>query len=162
MKTIILPGYSPRNKDWAYEVKDRLDLGHKVLVHEWKHWGGGKFSLNTERSNILENIRIEEVNIIAKSVGTRVLMSLVGEIEDRINKVILCGIPVDPVRYTKGIKLIGAKRLLVIQNKKDPLMPSKPIKLFMKLIDKNIKVLEMPRSDHDYPYFKEFQKFLLA
>ena len=38
MKTIILPGYSLRNKEWAYEVKDNLDLEHEVIVHEWEHW----------------------------------------------------------------------------------------------------------------------------
>ena len=38
----VLPGYSPRNKEWAEEVKKHLEPTFKVHVHGWLHrfdWG---------------------------------------------------------------------------------------------------------------------------
>jgi hypothetical protein len=159
MKTIILPGYSPHNKDWAYEVKKHL--GKDVVVHEWRHWETGK-SLSTkyETEKIKGLIGSEKVNIIAKSVGTRVMMALLPEINKQVNKVILCGIPVDPIKYYQGIKLLGAKRLLIIQNTHDPFTPSKIIMLYLKVVDKKIKVIEKEAHNHDYPYFSDFASFL--
>ena len=28
MKTVILPGYSPRNKDWALDIQKQMDLDY--------------------------------------------------------------------------------------------------------------------------------------
>ncbi|TEU01706.1 hypothetical protein E3I18_02455, partial [Candidatus Woesebacteria bacterium] len=92
MKTIIFPGYSPRNKDWALDVQKQMDLDHEVLVHEWKHWIKGSFSIRKELDEIIKKIGKEKINIIAKSVGARVVMKLIPEMKDQINKVILCGI----------------------------------------------------------------------
>jgi len=43
MKVIILPGYSPHNKEWACEIKEKLEHDYEVIVHEWKHWEEGHF-----------------------------------------------------------------------------------------------------------------------
>jgi hypothetical protein len=161
MKIFILPGYSLHNKDWAYEVKGNLEPHFEVEVHEWKHWSeGGSLSLKFEVEKILEEVGKKKVSFIAKSIGTRVLMSVVPKTINQIDKVILCGIPIDPVGYAKGIKLLGPDRLLVIQNSQDPFMPAKAIKLYLRLIDKNIKFVEKIARNHDYPYFKDFLDFL--
>ena len=78
MKTIILPGYSPHNKEWAEDMKKQMELGHDVIVHNWRHWTKGSFSLKREIEKIKEEIGDEKVNILAKSVGTRVSMSRFG------------------------------------------------------------------------------------
>lgn len=71
MKTIILPGYSLKNKDWAETIAKEMKLGHKILVHNWKHWTkGGSLSQKYEVEKILVEIGNDDVNIIAKSVGT--------------------------------------------------------------------------------------------
>ena len=113
MITIILPGYSVKNKEWAKEVKEKLSLGHNVLVHEWKHWEslGTSLSISYEREKILGKIGKEKINVIAKSVGTRVLMNLVPDTHHQLKKIILCGIPTrfesETPRelYKKGLKL---------------------------------------------------------
>lgn len=166
MLTIILPGYSAKNKDWAEEVKEKLDLDHKVVIHEWKHWSGGSFSLSKERLHILENIGITRVNIIAKSVGTRVLMHLIPDILQQLNKVILCGIPTKfesetPRKlYSKGLTLLSPSQVTVFQNEKDPLANYSVVEKFIHEVNPKIKVNNMPRSDHHYPYFEEFQNIL--
>lgn len=161
MLTLILPGYSPHNKPWAYEIKEKLKLPGEIVVHEWQHWTPGKsFNLNFEVDKILEIIVKQKVNILAKSVGTRVLMSLLPTIKTQVHKVILCGVPFDPMRYVQGIKLLDKQNLLVIQNSQDPIMAYKFIATYLHLIDKKIKVVEKPAKNHDYPYFTDFQEFL--
>lgn len=175
MKTIILPGYSPHNRDWALDIKKDLKLGHEVLVHEWKHWPpahrasgpvGRSFSVPREVEAILEKVGNEKVNIIAKSVGTRVAMHLVTKIPKQINKVILCGVPTkgesDAAKktYSKGLSAISPTQVVVFQNAKDPFAKYKDIKKFIGSINPEIIIVEKPRSDHHYPYPEDFQKFL--
>ena len=161
MRTIILPGYSLHNKYWAYDVKSKLEsAGFEAEVYEWKHWQGGRMNLPDEVKNICKIIGDEKVNFIAKSIGTKVLMKIFSKVGKQINKVILCGIPIDPVTYMGGIKKIGGKKLLIFQNSKDPFMPYKAISVYVKLIDKNIKVVEKEANTHEYPYYDEFINFL--
>lgn len=166
MKTIILPGYSPHNKDWALDIKKDLRLGHPVLVHEWRHWSSGSFSLVKEIDSILKKVGKEKINIIAKSVGTRVAMRLLTEIPDRINKIILCGIPtkgeseIAKKIYTSGLATLSPSQVIVFQNTEDPFASYAEIKMFVGAINPRIKVIKKSRVDHQYPYSSDFQKFL--
>ena len=166
MKTIILPGYSTRNKDWAEEMKKKMDLDQEVLVHEWQHWTEGNFSFKQELEKILEEIGEGKVNILAKSVGTRVAMLLFQKIPGQINKVVLCGIPTrgkakDTVDlYTRGLSSLDPRQIICFQNISDPLAPFKDIETFVHSIEKRIKVVEKPRKDHHYPYPDDFRGFI--
>lgn len=166
MKTVILPGYSPSNYDWALEIKKDLNLNHDVLVHQWPHWSEGSFSLPREIKALLAIIGEEKVNIIAKSVGTRVAMTLVPKIPKQINKVILCGIPTKGKTetakrtYSMGLSALSPIQVIVFQNRSDPFANYEVIKKFIGSINPKIRMVEKPRSDHHYPYSTEFQKFL--
>lgn len=168
MKTIILPGYSPMNKQWAEEIQKDLASDINIVIHEWEHWKSSSTSLSIrkEMQRILKKIGGEKVNIIAKSVGTRVLMHLIPEIKNQLNKVILCGIPTkfereEPQKlYGKGLSLLSPSQLIVFQNKKDPLANYEVIEKFVHSINPKSKVKKMPRSDHHYPYSDEFKKYL--
>lgn len=166
MKTIILPGYSPRNRDWALDIQKQMDLDQEVVVHQWKHWTKGSFSMRRELDEIIKKIGKEKVNIIAKSVGARVTMKLIPEIKDQINKVILCGIPTKFTSeatkklYTDGLSQISPARLICFQNTKDPFANFKIIRDFIHSVNPRIEVIEKPRSDHHYPYSEDFQEFL--
>lgn len=187
METIVLPGYSVTNKGWAYEVKNRLSEKHDVIVHEWEHWkdcsnpssGTGikqiqnlkqrlkiakSLNIKYEVGIILEEIKKRKggINIIAKSIGTKVAMSLVPIIKERLGKVVLCGIPIDPLGYRRGLKMIKIDKLLVIQNSKDPFMPYGAIKTYMMFMNKNIKVVRKSSNTHDYLYYEDFTEFLKA
>ena len=166
MKTIILPGYSPRNKDWAEEIKEEINLGHEIIVHNWKHWTGNKtMSIKSELDGIFDEIDNEDFNLLAKSVGTRVAMYLIPLAKSKIKKVILCGIPTKglvektKVLYSNGINCLDSQNILCIQNSRDPLASYEDVVNFINSINSHIKVVEMPGGSHDYPYSKEFSEF---
>ncbi len=166
MKTIVLPGYSLHNKDWALEIKKSLSFRQSVLVHEWQHWQlGGTLHSKHEIGKILKEIGREKINLIAKSVGTMVCMHLLSEIPEQINKIILCGIPsVSEERkklFTFSLSGFSERDVVVFQNTKDPLASYEEVKKFMKDVNPKIKVIEKERSDHNYPYFAEFNEFIL-
>lgn len=165
MKTIVLPGYSLHNKDWALEIKKSLSFRQSVLVHEWQHWQlGGTLHPKYEIRKILKEINKDKVNIIAKSVGTMVAMNVLAEIPEQINKIILCGVPsVSEERkklFTVSLSVFPEEDIVVFQNTKDPLAGFEEVKNFMKLVNPKIKVIEKLRSDHHYPYFEDFKEFL--
>ncbi len=165
MKTIVLPGYSLHNKDWALEIKKGLSFRQSVLVHEWQHWRlGGSLHPKHEIAKILKEVGRDKVNVIAKSVGTMICMLLIAEIPDQINKIILCGIPsVSEERkklFTAYLSGFPVEKIIVFQNTKDPFASFEEVKDFMKDVNPKIKVIEKERSDHNYPYFEKFGKFL--
>jgi predicted alpha/beta hydrolase family esterase len=167
MRTLIFPGFSLRNKEWAYNVRNKLDLDHEIIVLEWRHWktGSTSFAIKHELEKAITLAGDEKFNIIAKSVGTRLAARIIEEIPKRINKVILCGIP------TKGksdaakknyspLSDFNERNIIVYQNQKDPFASYKDIKIFLGSINKKIKIIKKPRKDHHYPYTKSFNKFL--
>ena len=167
MKTIILPGYSPHNKDWAEDMKTQMRLGHDVIVHNWKHWVKGSFSYKRELDNVLEKIGDEKVNIIAKSIGTRVALGVTEVIYGQINRMILCGLPgvsrIDVLQFNmfkKSLNLLLPERVLIIQNENDPFGSFEKVSKFVGKINPGIKVVSKPGSDHNYPYPGDFKDFL--
>jgi pimeloyl-ACP methyl ester carboxylesterase len=166
MINVILPGYSAHNKEWAEEVAKELKVEGEVRPIFWDHWTDPDSHLKPkEKSRLIIGVTHgEPVNIIAKSVGTLVAAYIAREIPDKINKIILCGIP-----STSGERLkifqeafgqISAKRIICFQNEKDPFASPEEISKFMSKVNFKIKVKSMPRSDHHYPYYPEFNKFL--
>ena len=51
MKTLIIPGYSHKNKEWIDEIKEKIP---ECFGYEWEHWKdiNLKFSLKNEVQNI--------------------------------------------------------------------------------------------------------------
>lgn len=165
MINIILPGFSPHNKDWAYEVKAKIKTKGEIVVHEWRHWKiGGGISVTYEVGKILEEVGNQKTNIIAKSVGTRITLSLLKEIPGQIEKIILCGIPsTSPIMLVKAkevLKDFDAEKIICFQNESDPFASFSEVKKFLKEVNPKIKVVEKPRKDHQYPYFSDFTDFL--
>lgn len=161
MLTIILPGYSERNKQWGEEIAKDLN----AKLHYWKHWTQGSMSVKYEVEKILEEVGHDNVNILAKSVGTMIAMSILSEIPDKVKKIILCGIPsVSKERlkfFENALADFPTENITVFQNEKDPLGNFEEVKKFMSKVNPEIKVVKMPRSDHHYPYPEEFKRFLL-
>jgi predicted alpha/beta-hydrolase family hydrolase len=169
MMTLILPGYSLKNKDWAYELKNHLK-SPDVHVHEWAHWqdnpemeykslprrqAGLPFR---EADDIILRLKDEsEINIIAKSYGTFVAMILCTKLGPKIKKLVLCGIPLLTLReknkqlYKKILSNFPLKDLIVFQNSKDPLGSFLDVQKMLHNINPNIKIIEISRADHHYP-----------
>jgi len=165
--TLILPGFSPHNKEWAYDLAERMKLNHKVLVHEWRHWQrGGGMAFGYETNQILKEIDKQEVNIVAKSVGTSETIRILPQIKNQVKKVILCGIPLRTPSdknlsdFKNSLNLLNSKNIAIFQNIKDPLGNFEIIDEFIKKVNTSIKVHKMPGNDHNYPYSGEFEKFL--
>lgn len=168
MKTIILPGYSPHNKDWAERIANQMSLNQKVLVYNWKHWSGEvSFSPENEIKQILNEVGDDKINIIAKSIGVYVALKLIPRIFSQVNKVILCGIAsvVDEGReelLQALLKIVPIENILCIQNENDKYVPFIEAQKFYHSIDPKLKVISKARSDHEYPYSGDFKDFLQA
>lgn len=166
MITFILPGYSAHNKEWAEEVAKNLDLGQEIRPVFWSHWDNPSktFKPKEKAQDVIDVLMADTGNIIAKSVGTLVTALILQEIPERIHKVILCGIPSTSDErlkiFSEAFKNFPAENVIVFQNTKDPFGSFEEVKKFMKKVNPKIKVVEKPRSDHNYPYSPDFQEFL--
>lgn len=164
MKTLILPGYSLSNRVWAEEVKKAIKNSQ---IHKWLHWSdqNRRLDVKNEIKRINEEIGEEKINIIAKSIGTFILVTLLEESKNKINKLVLCGIcknDLDENELSKynSLKNFDVNKILVIQNKEDRHGTFEEIKDFLAKINPEIRIIEKPGDTHDYPYFDEFSTFL--
>lgn len=172
MKTLIFPGFSIKNKDWAYEMKIILEPKFQVEVVEWEHWSTGNTDfanwnewIEKEIPRVLNQIQGEKVNILAKSIGTLMTMNILKVNPNIINKLFICGIPLHDIDKTDKLKykfLINfpKDRLICIQNKNDNHGAYEEVKTFLNEINPEIKIITKPRDDHDYPYPEDFINFL--
>lgn len=167
MKTVILPGFSPKNKTWVEEVKAELNSTIPCEVVYWKHWETGTTEtgwIDTEARRISELIQ-DNTSIIAKSIGTAVAMEVVRKKRDLMDKLILCGIPTkdfqdgDDKRYDI-LKIFPSNRVLCIQNLEDNHGNFDEVEKFLHSVNPKLKIVSKPRSDHEYPYFEDFKNFL--
>ena len=168
MKTLILPGYSLKNKVWAEDLKKELGLGDEIQIVNWEHWETGSSTdnwLDTEAQKIISGLTTP-VNIIAHSAGTLVAMKILKSKPDLIHKIILCGIPVNDFhpgdqKLYEVLDLLKPKNILCVQNENDNHGSFSQAEKVIHVINPDIKTVSKPRSDHLYPYPKDFSKFLL-
>lgn len=195
--TIILPGYSLRNRAWASRTKEEIESiakGNSLLAHNWKHWEMLEarqkakaeaeamgleeiepqvlatipripFLPEEEAEAVIKEIGNEvKVNIVAKSVGTWVAMTLLRKIPGRIGKVILCGIPGVDRRtrkfFQESIGTFPVDKILCVQNDKDYVVGYEKARRFLQKVNPAIQIVKMPRADHQYPYPQDFYNFL--
>lgn len=141
----------------------RLSTQEETFVHYWKHWTGGSMSVKYEVEKILEEVGKDNVNIIAKSVGTMVAMHILQQILGQVKKIILCGIPStsdERLRlFKKSLADFPTGNIVVFQNEKDPLGSFEEVKKFMAKVNSKVEIIKMPRSDHHYPYPEDFRTF---
>lgn len=165
MKTIILPGFSEHNKDWVDELEKSLNLSHQVIGVNWEHWKAkGGLKIKMEMEKIKKIVGKDDFNIIAKSVGTMVALKALETYKDKVNKIILCGIPsISEKRidlFKNSIKDFNTKNIICFQNSFDPFVSFKNLEKELIKINKNIKMIEKPFRNHDYYYIKDFINFL--
>ncbi len=172
MKTLIFPGFSLKNKDWAYEMKKDLNPNFPSEVVEWEHWTSGNTDfanwtewLEKETPKVLMEIGDEQINVLAKSIGTLVAMNILKTKPNQINKLFICGIPLNDIEKDdklsyKVLKDFPREKIVCIQNENDNHGSFNEAKKFLDSINPNIKIISKPRNDHDYPYPKEFINFL--
>lgn len=163
MQTLVLPGFSVKNKIWCDEIANNLEVEGIIRPIHWDHWNDDKekFDVKEKAVVIARHARGEKINIIAKSIGTLVASLIIQKIPDQIEKVIFCGIPVidlaedDLLQIKKAIGILKDK-IIVFQNSNDPHGSYEQIKKFE--IDFNL--IEKPSYNHEYPYYEEFNEYL--
>ncbi len=168
MITLILPGYSAHNKVWLEEVAGNINADGEIRPIYWDHWTEPSKKFNAkEKARILSDIsKNKVVNIIAKSLGTLVASYIIEKIPMQIEKVILCGIPLNDLSdthkedMTRILKNLGDIKILCIQNSSDPHGRFEDVKLFVASVNPKIEVIEKESNNHEYPYFDEISKFL--
>lgn len=166
MRTEILPGYSPKNRDWAEAV--RKSLGTNTHVVYWPHWsdhGCSENWIDNEVKKFNQSHEGQELNIVAKSIGTFVAMKILGQGKVRVNKLILCGIPVKDLEVTsseayKALLDFPPDKLMIIQNTDDTHGSISDLREFLPFLSSNVNVVVKPRDDHEYPYTDDFSRFL--
>ena len=74
MLTVILPGFSLKNKDWLLETSKKIVLNHEIRPIFWEHWTDLDYNFDPKdkANEIVEVMMGESCNIIAKSIGTLV------------------------------------------------------------------------------------------
>ncbi|MFC1790189.1 alpha/beta family hydrolase [Patescibacteria group bacterium] len=168
MTTFILPGFSPRNKDWAETIQKKLTGKIKTTIFYWPHWESGQTEkgwLTKEVKKIVEGANKQKINILAKSVGTIAAMLLLKNHHQLVDKLILCGIPLSglgPIGKKRFgvLKKFSANRVLCLQNENDPLGSFSEVETFLHSICPKIQILSKPSTNHHYPYPKDFIKHL--
>ncbi|MBI2065900.1 alpha/beta hydrolase [Candidatus Woesebacteria bacterium] len=166
MITFILPGYSAHNRQWAEEIAKKIQIEGEVRPVFWDHWDDPEKTFNPKKKaqDVIDVLLKDNANIIAKSVGTMVAALVVQQIPARIGKVILCGIPSISDRrkeiFKKAFSQFSGNNIIVFQNSKDPFATFEEVKKFVQEVNPKILVVEKPRSDHNYPYTEDFEKFL--
>lgn len=168
MITFILPGFSPSNKNWTDEVAKNLKIDGEIRPVYWDHWTNPDSTLKpkVKAQDVVDIAMKEQVNIVAKSVGTLIAVYVAGLIPAQINKIILCGIPsVSEKRlaiYKETLGKIQPDKVLVFQNTTDPFASFNEVRSFINKVNSGIKVIEKPLNSHDYPYFEDFREALLG
>lgn len=160
MVTFILPGFSPKNKEWLEEAAKSIQIDGQIRPVYWDHWDdeSQKFDAKEKADLIERHSKGDKINIVAKSIGTLVASMVIEKIPEQINKVVLCGIPVNDLNseeielIKKSINSLGS-RIIVFQNDKDHHGTFGQVKDFGTVISK-------PADNHDYPYYEEIEKFL--
>lgn len=167
MKTLILAGFSIRNKKWANELNEYLV--ENSIVHEWKHWQTGDekdFSPYNEAKDVAEKIGTDEVQIIAHSAGTIITSLLLQKMAKQIKKVVLCGTPLKNFDqeakdlFTKVLQTYPLEQILFYQNSQDPHGSYLELESFIHTINSEFKLIQKESNDHNYFHFEEFKEFL--
>lgn len=168
MKTLILPGFNIKNREWARACAANLkEFDAKVI--EWKHWATGNpddFKPQSEAEFIQTSLTDTPVNIIAKSLGTLVAMHFL-LLGGSINKLILCGIPLRDIgeqekQNYKILSTIPPEKISIMQNEFDPHGTLTEVNQFIGDLELNLKVGKKLRDDHDYPFFADFTQFIAS
>ncbi len=168
METLIFPGFSFKNKEWSDSTGRELNKSFPAKPIEWEHWQTGiarRNWIDMEVQKIIEKVGGKQINVIAKSIGTLVSMHLLKLKPNIVNRLILCGIPLNDISDSDKaiygvIENFDLNSLLCIQNESDNHGSFSEAERFVHAINPEIKIISRPRSDHDYPYTEDFLGFL--
>lgn len=167
MNTIVLPGYSSKNKEWLDELRQKADIKPLDTI-KWIHWDSESSDPNwikSEVSKIISSYANQKVNVIAKSLGTLIAMNVLNQKIDIFNKIILCGIPINDFEFGDAeayeiLEKLPSSKIICIQNDNDPHGNLDQIRKLLNSVNPDIQLISKESADHNYPYYGDFRNFL--
>lgn len=158
MQILILPGFSDTNKEWVNGVAQNLKVSETIRPFYWMHWSdsNSKFDVEEKAQLIVKHIKGDRIKIVAKSIGTLIALKLLSLIPDQVEKVVLCGLPIndlkpEEIEFVKMMSVNNKDKVTIIQNSNDPHGTFEQVKDFGDVFLKE-------SDNHEYPYFEEFNQ----
>ena len=161
MKLYILPGNSPKNRNWEEKLKKNLEGKiNEIYLQYYDHWQTVEkiIDLDRELEKLLGEINVPEYLLLGKSAG--VLVILKGIFENKLNSkgCIFLG---TPVLWTKANKFSIDEYLtnfqtptIFIHQSEDPAISAKDLKeILLNLKVKNYELIVISGNDHFYDAF---------
>lgn len=125
MKTLILPGANPSTIQWFEGLTQKLGIsGESTTVHRYAFWSG-----QNDQKDISTEVALLPPDpfdlIMAKSIGSMVLLHGIKEQKLQFKKALIIGIPLDIAPETgfdsEALKLLSDESIFVVQQKNDKL-----------------------------------------
>lgn len=170
MVTIIIPGYSPHNKKWLEDTASQIKIDSEIRPIYWGHWTDPNIKFDPKvKANLLDGVSGKRVvDIIAKSIGTLVASYLIQKSPEKIRKVVFNGIPLDDIDESdkevikNALRSLPPESVVLFHNDQDPHGGIETLNGFLSDAGLDVKIIVKTRSDHEYFYQEDFNKFLLG
>ncbi len=171
METLLIGGGSFKNKAWVEELKAQLEPGIPTLPLIFQAWEQGEsvngLNFPLELDKALKIVGDQKFNLLCKSVGSILGMKILERIPTQVEKIIVCGFPLndftaEELEAYQVLKNFPVETILCFQNNADPHGSFEEAKSFIAAVNPDIKIVEKIADSHDYPYFQDFKDFLLA
>lgn len=170
MLTLVLPGYSSSNKKWLEETASSVRTDGEVRPVYWGHWDDPNIEFDPKtKANLLDSVAGKRVvDVIAKSLGTLAASHLIQKSPEKIRKVIFCGLPLNDINEEEkqivvtALRKLPPQNVIFFHNSEDPHGGANALKVFLSEFEGDFAVIVKPRSDHEYFYQDDFNKFLLG
>jgi hypothetical protein len=170
MKLIILPGNSPKNREWG-EHMAQFFRGRfsPIYVQEYDHWKNGRevIDLDAELEKLKKSAGQGSYVIFAKSIGSVLAMKGFSEGEIDPAKCVFFGFPLAWCEKNKIPAEYWLRRFerpcLFVQQRDDPYLPAEELRFVLK-DDKlsNCVMCEVPGNDHGYRDIKGVQRIITS
>ncbi len=170
MLTLILPGYSSTNRKWLEETAASIRTDGEVRPVYWGHWNDTNIKFDPKiKASLLDGVAGKRVvDIIAKSLGTLAASYLIQKSPEKIRKVIFCGLPLNDISEEEkqvvktALRKLPSQNVIFFHNDEDPHGGVNALKVFLSEFEGDFTVAIKPRTDHEYFYQDDFNKFFLG
>jgi hypothetical protein len=165
MHYIFVPGNSPLNKKWTYDLKEEFqEFYDSSSVIEFDHWKTGEELANVDLEAKKLKDLISELEepycIVAKSIGTLISSLAIKSSIEKPEKVFFIGVPLKWVaqnaenlelnKSTSEIYALDNVSKVFVQKTKDFVASAKEVAAFININVSNSTFVELPGDDHHY------------
>lgn len=168
MNLLILPGNSPRHREWLRDAQKALaPFFDNILTLEYRHWdfANKKTDVDYEAKAAKELVSgWKEYVVLAKSIGTGIATTAHTQGKLKASSYVFLGLPLPLVKDDLNFypQLQALENVVIFQNSHDPFGSSNAVGQYIASGNANIEVIETPGSTHDYVDFVTYASYLTA